>query len=471
MEPTETYKLVITQARNNLVDFEIATNPKYKPNWHHELIARELEHIEKYGDRDYKILIITVPPRHGKSQQCSIDFPAWFLGRNPEKEIITASYSGELAQDFGGKTREKMNSSSFKAIFPEVTLREDEQARGHWRTKQGGGYIAAGVGGAITGRGCDILLNDDPIKNREEAESDIFRKKTWEWFTSTAFTRLQPKGVVILILTRWHSGDLAGMLIANPELQPRTKMLKFEAITEGKALWQDRYGIETLEEIKRTIGPYDWAALYQGTPILTEAQEFKGEWLKHITENEVEKMNCRRFLTVDTAMSKKAQSDYTGFCDNRVNKENFWHLKAWRIRIGAEELVNTIFALYQTNHYEKIGIEKTSYLEGLKPYLDSEQRRRGVYLPIVELEHKQRSKEVRIRGLIPRYSSGSIFHIERSCGALEEELSQFPMCAYDDVIDSCAYQVQIVDDTGNLKQILMEQFTRTFARQRFNSSK
>jgi hypothetical protein len=270
--------MVINQARKNLVDFEIATNPRYIPNWHHEKIAKELEHIEAFGDRDYKILIIDEPPRHGKSQQISIDFPAWFLGRNPDGEIITSSYSAELALDFGTKTREKVNSESFKLIFPEVSLRADEQAKGKWRTLQGGGYTAVGVGGSLTGRGARILIIDDPIKNRQDANSEVIRKSLWEWFTSTAFTRLEPKGVAIIMHTRWHMLDLVGMVKSNPDLAKRTKHLHFPAFAEedeipyrkfGEPLWTDRFNQTALAEIKNTIGPYDWASLYMGKPILT----------------------------------------------------------------------------------------------------------------------------------------------------------------------------------------------------------
>ena len=415
-----------------------------------------MEHIEKYGDRDYKILIVTVPPRCGKSQQCSIDFPAWFLGRNPDGEIITSSYSGELAQDFGTKAREKVDSQEFQTIFPEVFLKEDEQSRAKWRTNKGGSFISVGVGGSLTGRGTKVLLIDDATKNREEAESEIYRERIWNWFTSTAFTRLEPKGVCIIIATRWHMDDLIGRVLAHPELSKRTKVMRFPAIAEeddeyrksGEALWKGRYDLKELQEIKSTIGPYDWHSLYMATPILTEKQEFRPEWRKYITAKELEQKNTRKFLTVDTAMSKKAQADYTGFCDNSVDKEDFWHLRAWRKKLGAEELVDTIFSLHTTRKYEKIGIEKTAYTEGLKSYLDQEQRKRGMFLPLVELKHGGTAKEIRIRGLIPRYAAGSIFHVQGECTALEEEQMQFPMGTWDDCLDSCAYMLQIVTKSG-----------------------
>lgn len=437
--------MVIQRSREHLIDFQIATNPKYEPNYHHEVIAKELENIEAKGDQDYKVLLVFVPPRHGKSELCSIGFPAWYLGRNPDKEIITVSYSAELAQDFGSKTRSVVNSEAYKLIF-NVSLKEDEQAKAKWRTDKGGSYTSVGVGGAITGRGANILLFDDPIKNREEAESEVYREKVWQFFTSTAFTRLEPKGVVVVILTRWHIDDLAGRILKNPELSKRCKIIHFPAINqEGAPLWAERFNLKALEEIKNTIGPYDWSALYQGNPIASDRQEFQPVWYKYRSEAETANLSTRRYLTIDTAMSKRAQADFTGFCDNRVDRENFWNIKAWRQRLNPEELVEMLFTLQLTNHYEAIGIEKTAYLDGLKPYLDSEQRRRDFFLPIVELKHNQVSKEIRIRGLIPRYATGSIIHLQGLCKNLEEEQMQFPQAIHDDVLDATAYQLQLAD--------------------------
>lgn len=436
------------------MDYLIATNPRYQPNWHHEIIAHELEQIEQFGDRDYKFVIVTVPPRHGKSEECSIGFPGWYIGNNPEKEIITVSYSSELAQDFGAKTRTMVDSEIYRYIFPDVTLKEDEKAKAKWKTNKGGSYTSVGVGGSLTGRGANILIFDDPIKNREEAESKLIRDKVWDFFTSTAFTRLEPGGVVFIILTRWHMDDLAGRILDNPELKKRTKLIKLPAIAtedgvfrkKGEVLWKNRWDFDALDEIRRTIGPYDWQALYQCSPILSENQEFKPEWIRKVPETTVELMNTRRFLSIDTAISKASQADYTGFCDNRVNRENFWHIKAWHMRLGVEELVDAIFTLHKKNQYEAIGIEKTVYLDGLKPYLEMEQRRRNVFLPLVELSHSNTKKEIRVRGLIPRYASRSVFHIEGECSDLEEEMWSFPMGLHDDILDALAYQLQLADN-------------------------
>lgn len=465
-ELQEELLLVKQEAQKHLIDFQIATNPLYQPANHHEVIAKELEEIEKHGDRDYKVLLVFVPPRHGKSELCSVGFPAWYLGRNPQKEIITVSYSAELAQDFGTKTRTLVNSEAYQFIF-NIKLKEDEQAKAKWRTDKGGSYTSVGVGGAITGRGANILLFDDPIKNREEAESEVYREKVWQFFTSTAFTRLEPKGIVVVILTRWHIDDLAGRILKNPQLGSRCKIIHFPALDKNNLpLWPERFDVKALTEIKETIGPYDWSSLYQGSPILTESQEFKPQWYKYISEQELAMMETTNYLSVDTAMSKKAQADYCGFCDNSVDRENFWNIKAWRARLGPEELVDALFALQETRRYTAIGIERTAYLDGLKPFLDSEQRKRNRFLPIVELKHNQTAKEIRIRGLQPRYASGSIRHVKGHCDVLEEEQTQFPNGLNDDVLDATAYQDQLV--TAKQKSVSIHRPSAAGFHRRFN---
>ncbi|MBC8235353.1 hypothetical protein H8E77_37890, partial [bacterium] len=287
-----------------------------------------------------------------------------------------------------------------------------------------------------------------PIKNAEESESEVFREKVWDWFLSVVWTRLEPNGVVIVILTRWHLDDLAGRILKNDDFRRICKVISYPAIAEinekhrkvGEALWSGRYDVEELERNKVLLGSKNFAALYQQHPIAAENQEFKPHWFK---ESEGIKGLTRRFLTVDTAISKKASADYTGLCDNTVDTSNYWHLRAWRTRVDPLELIDLLFTLHLKNRYEKIGIEKTIYLDAIKPFLDEEQRKRDSFLPIVELKHNQVNKEVRIRGLIPRYESGSIFHFKGECRDLEEELMSFPQAVHDDISDATAYQVQI----------------------------
>lgn len=392
-----------------------------------------------------------MPPRHGKSEECTINFPAWYLGRNPSKEIITASYSADLAVKFGGKTRDLVNSPVYKAIFPDVSLKPGEEGKGEWMTNHKGTYTSVGVGGATTGKGANVFLIDDPIKNAEEAESEVYREKTWEWFKTVAWTRLEPNGVMIIILTRWHLDDLAGRILSNEDFKKICKVISYPAIAElaeeyreiGEALWPDRYSLEDLEQTKVLLGSKNFHALYQQHPIASENQEFKSHWFKYREPQELDNLNTRRFLTIDTAISKEASADYTGLCDNTVDSNNFWTLKAWRLKIDPLELIDLLFTLHNNRRYEKIGIEKTIYSQAIKPFLDEEQRKRNSFLPIVDLIHGQVNKEVRIRGLIPRYESGSIFHLKGECRDLEEELLNFPQSIHDDISDATAYQLQI----------------------------
>ena len=441
-------KKIVQAGRYSLIDFSIITNRNYKPSWHHEEIAKGLELVEQ---GKIKRLMIQMPPRHGKSQLASINFPAWYIGRNPDKEIIAACYAADLAQDFGAKTRDLINSESYQDIF-NIRLKEDEQARGKWRTKQGGTYISTGVGGPITGRGADKLIIDDPFKNREEANSAVIREKVWNWYISTAYTRLEKDGAIIIIATRWHLDDLIGRVLKQEqEGGEEWYLISFPAIAEededyrkkGEALWPQRFDLKTLKNIKKTIGPYEWQSLYQQSPVLTEGQEFKKEWVEYRDIREVHMMDTRKYLTIDTAISEKESADYTGFCDNAVDKENFWNLKAWRERLNPNDLVEKLFFLHGQRNYEKIGIEKTAYYDGLKPYIDDQMRKRNKFLPIVPLSHKSTAKEIRIRSLIPRYASRSVFHIKGECHALEEEMFTFPKGMTDDVLDATAYQLQL----------------------------
>jgi len=446
-------EILLSNAKNSLIVFSILTNKNYTPNWHHREIAQELEKIEsgQFQEQGNKILMVFMPPRHGKSEECTINFPAWYLGRNPDKEIITASYSGDLAVSFGGKTRDLVNSPVFKSIFPNVRLKKGDEGKGEWRTNQKGSYVSVGVGGATTGKGANIFLIDDPIKNAEEADSEVYREKVWDWFLSVAWTRLEPNGVMIIILTRWHLDDLAGRILTNDDFKKICKVISYPAICElkeehreiGEALWPNRYSLEELERNRVLLGSKNFSALYQQHPIAAENIEFKPQWFKYRDRQELENKNTRRFLTVDTAISQKASADYTGLCDNIVDSDNFWNFKSWRLKINPMELIDLLFTLHNNNRYEKIGIEKTIYLQAIKPFLDEEQRKRNKFLPIVELSHNQVNKEVRIRGLIPRYESGSIYHLKGECRDLEEELLNFPQSIHDDVSDAAAYQSQI----------------------------
>jgi len=406
--------------------------------------------LEKVERGELKRLMVFMPPRHGKSEICSIQFPAWYLGKNPSREVICSSYSADLAVEFGRKTRNLFASPEYQNVFKNTTLAEDSKAAGNWNTNIGGSYKATGAGGAITGKGADIFLIDDPVKNREEAESEVVRQSKWDWYRSTARTRLNPGAAIVFVVTRWHDADLAGMILQN-DVNHEWTVLSIPAIADhdeefrktGEALWPAQYPVSELMSIKTDVGVYEWSSLYQQQPISSELQEFKNHWFRPRKREEIEKITTRCFVTCDTAISKEAEADNTGICINWVDQENIWNFKAYKMRINPKEFIDHLFHIYETYRPEKIGIEKTIYLQTLKPFLDEEQRKRNKFLPVIELDHQQKNKELRIRGLIPRYESNSIFHIEGECADLVEEEIRFPRGVHDDVLDAAAYQLQI----------------------------
>lgn len=264
------------KARRSLLSFTEYTLPQYQRAAHHELIAEKLEAVER-GEIDR--LMIFMPPRHGKSELASKRFPSWCLGRNPKRQIIAASYNSDLASDFGRNVRNIIAEPEFSQVFAGVTLAPDSQAANRMNTNHGGTYVAAGVGTAVTGRGADIALIDDPFKDREEADSERRRETVWDWYRSTLYTRLMPGGAIVLIQTRWHEDDLAGRLLEQEADQ--WDVLELPALhPERGALWPEWYDEAALNRIKDTIGPREWSALYQQSPQPDEGTFFQRDWFK-----------------------------------------------------------------------------------------------------------------------------------------------------------------------------------------------
>jgi hypothetical protein len=220
--------------------------------------------------------MISMPPRHGKSEHVSVRFPAYYLAKHPNHQFISASYAAELAFDFGRQVRNLIDGAEYRALFPGVTLAADSQAKNRWHTKQGGVYIAAGLDGGITGRGAHVLSIDDPVKSRAEAEREVERKKAWDWYSGTAYNRLMPGGAIILTMTRWHEDDLAGRLLAAEENGgDKWEKLILPAIDEnGKALWEESYPRPVLDQMRKVMSPYDWASLYEQRPRPVEGSFF-----------------------------------------------------------------------------------------------------------------------------------------------------------------------------------------------------
>lgn len=264
-------------ARASLKSFTARMFPKYQTAAHILTLVDALEWAAATPDAR---LIVTMPPRHSKSLHVSENFPAWFLGRNPDKRVIAASHTQELANTFSRRVRNKIASDRYP--FPGVTIAGDKAAVKAWDIEgRQGGYYAVGVGGSPTGIGADLLIIDDPIKNQADADSETMREALWEWYTATIRTRLEPGGSIVVTATRWHSDDLTGRLLeAEKNGGEQWRHLHMPAIDEetGEALWPERWNVDRLRTLQAAVGPRVWTAQYQGRPTVPEGEVLKTKW-------------------------------------------------------------------------------------------------------------------------------------------------------------------------------------------------
>ena len=404
--------------------------PGYTIGKHHALIASKLQAVER---GDIKRLIISMPPRHGKSMLASEFFPAWYIGRNPDKYIIAASYAQELADDFGRKVRNQLSDPCYGAIFPDVSLRDDSSSAKRFHTNKGGSYFAAGVGGPVTGRGAHLLLIDDPVKNREDAESDTNRRKIRDWYTSTAYTRLMPSGAIVIIMTRWHEDDLVGWQLE--EGTEEWDVLELPAINEdGEALWPEQYSMTDLERIKRTLPARDWSALYQQRPSPEEGSYFLREWFNYYNELP---QHLRYYIASDYA-TKDGEGDYTVhlvFATDPANR--IYLVDLWRGQRDTFVWGEALIDLGQKYKPVEAGEEAGQIRNSMKPFLDRLQRERGVHFyrkGWASASDKQ-ARAQSIRGML---SMGSVYFPANApwLGEFERELLMFPNGAYDDQVDA-----------------------------------
>lgn len=448
--------LAIQNSRKHLIDYCITYDKNYIVNWHHRKIAEALEKVER---GEINRLIIEMPPRHGKSQLASIYFPSWFLGRNPDKEIIIASYSGDLAKDFGGKTRDVVSDAQYQSIF-DTRLKQDSKSKDKWQTNKGGSYTSVGRGGATTGRGANIFLIDDPIKNREEAESEVIREKCWNWYTSVVNTRLEGMGAVIIIMTRWHLDDLVGRVKEKAlETGEKWDVISFPAIAvedeefrkEGEALWSFKKTLKELEGL-RVLDLYDFECLWQQNPISAATQEFKKEYFKKFEEEDLpDQFDID--ITIDPAISKSKKACNTAILG--VAKQEYspnWHILDYvKGKLDPYELIEATFKMYYEfrgkypNADIKVWIEGVAYQEALKYVFEEEMKRQKKYLNIETFIDKH-DKDQRIKGLVPQYKMGLIYHRSWMTD-IENELIQFPRGKYKDLIDALSFHLHISPPT------------------------
>jgi predicted phage terminase large subunit-like protein len=446
------------EARDSLIRFTEFTMPhpadlensdisRYMPAEHHRLIAEKLEAVER---GDILRLIITIPPRHGKTELTSDRFTAWFVGRDPYREVMLATYNQTFAEDRGRKIRDIMQSPEYAQVFPDARLKKDSKAADRLGLTEGGVAFFLGVGGSATGRGADLFTIDDPFKNREDAESAATRDAVWSWFTSSAFTRLLPGGRMVIILTRWHEDDIVGR-IQNPDYVDPEEAAKWEIFTlpaiandgdalgraKGEALWPARYPVETLTSIRRTIGPRDWSALYQQSPTPDDGQYFLRTMFKPYQPNELpEALN--KYGASDHALGTKQQNDASviGCCG--VDKQGvIWILPdvAWG-RLPPEEAVEAMIDQFRRHKPIFWWAEKGHISQSIGPFLRERQRLEQVYQAIEE-KTPIKDKLTRAR---PTMARAAMYQIRVPAfmpwwaDALDQ-LLKFPNGKHDDFVD------------------------------------
>jgi predicted phage terminase large subunit-like protein len=406
-----------------------------------------------------KRLIVTMPPRHGKSELCSRYFPAWYLGKYPDNRVILCSYEASFAASWGGKSRDLL--SEYGEDLFGVTVREDAQSREDWRIAgHDGGMVTAGVGGAITGRGANLLIIDDPVKNAEEAASKVYRDKTWDWWQSTAYTRLEPGGGVLVIQTRWHEDDLAGRLLkeeADPDdetTDEKWEILNLPALAEdddamgrkpGEALWPERWPAEKLERRKRRFGVYFWFALYQQRPMPPGGEIFKrANFRFYETDGQVYRLgdravradDCRRIITVDVAASEKTSADYSAAQVWALTPTyDLVLLDMWRDQSQIPASVEAIIRLSRQWDVTESAVEKNNAGLAVVQLL----RRRGV---AVRALHASKDKVMRSHAAQLRFEAGMVWFPKgepKWLAVLMEELEAFPKSAHDDTVDTLCW--------------------------------
>jgi predicted phage terminase large subunit-like protein len=433
---------------------EYASRGRWTRARHLKLLNRKLIDLA-YGST--RRLIVTMPPRHGKSMLISQYFPAWYIGMFPDRRVMLASYEAGFAATWGRKARdvlEELGPSLFN-----IKIRDDSSAADRWDIRgRTGGMVTAGVGGPLTGKGADILLIDDPVKNAEDAASKTMRDKAWEWYQSTAYTRLEPNGAAILIMTRWNEDDLAGRILKDMQGGgEHWEVLDLPAIADendqlgrkvGEALWPERFTIERLLEIKKTLGTYYFSALYQQRPQPQGQTRFRREWFRYATkENGVYTLQtttgpkrwdeslCWKFQTCDPSASESETAD-------------FFALSTWAVTPDKElVLLGCVHIRADTTKHDDVLAQARMRWNPTFQGVENKTFGLNIIQALVKLGYAIKALKAdidKVSRSIPistRYENGMVYHM-KDADCLDEyelELLAFPNGAHDDLVDTASY--------------------------------
>jgi predicted phage terminase large subunit-like protein len=458
-------------AYKDLIEFCKQMQTDYKVGKHHRILANMLMDIERgkeYDEDGEEIdltgkdrICVNMPPRHGKSQLISIYFPAWFLGRNPDKKVLMVSHTTDLAVDFGRKVRNLISTPEYQAIFPTVELASDSKSAGRWNTSAGGEYFACGVGSALAGRGAHLLLVDDPHNEQDiiNGNLDVF-DKAYEWFTFGARTRLMPGGRIAIVQTRWHLDDLTGRVVrdmSQNELADKYEVVEFPAILEvetdvsdpknrlltvkktiEKPLWPEFFNLDALYRTKASMPLFQWNSQFQQKPTAEEAAIVKREWWQDWPHEEPPA--CEYIImTLDAAAEKNNRADFTAlttwgvFFNEEENCYCIILLNSIKRRLEFPELKELAMEEYEEWQPDAFIVEKKS--SGTPLY--QEMRRSGLMVQEYTPHRGSGDKTARLNSVADIVRSGLVWVPQTRWGEeLVEEVAGFPFMSNDDLVDT-----------------------------------
>ena len=409
--------------------------PDFVEGKHHKKIA---EQFNRLAEGKINRLIINMPPRHTKSEFASFLLPAWMIGKNPKLKIIQTTHTTELAVRFGRKAKHLIDSQDYKKYF-KTTLREDSQAAGRWETEQGGEYFAAGVGSAITGRGADLLIIDDPHSEQDAMNPEAL-ERAYEWYTSGPRQRLQPGGKIVVVMTRWSLKDLTGALIGAQKgiKSDQWEVIQFPAILPtNKPVWPEYWKLSELESVKASLSIQKWNAQWMQNPTSEEGSIIKREWWRKWDKDYIPALE-HVIQSYDTAFLKKESADYSAittwgvFFPDQDSGPNLILLDAFKKRVEFPELRRE--ALNQYYYWRPDSVVVESKASGLP--LTYELRKMGI--PVINFTPSRgNDKHSRVNAVAPLFESGQIWAPETDFAEeVIEECASFPFGDHDDLVDS-----------------------------------